>query len=62
MKLIIFFLDIPPKVGGLSIKNSSFTNLTTRQDFPTPESPNKTILKLNVGTDIITMNPNYLSV
>lgn len=36
---------IPPIVGSWNSKNSSLTNLTTKHDFPTAESPNKTSLK-----------------
>jgi len=36
---------LPPMVGSWNSKNSSLTNLTTRQDFPTAVSPSRTSLK-----------------
>ena len=36
---------LPPMVGSWNSKNSSRTNLTTKHDFPTAESPNNTNLK-----------------
>lgn len=55
MQLIIFRI-IPPNVGKLPV-NSSLTKRITKHDFPTPESPSKTSLKLNVGRAI-----NYNSI
>lgn len=52
-------ISIPPNVGGLSWKYSPLTNFSTRQDFPTPESPNRTSLKLQTGWAIFVYSNSW---
>jgi hypothetical protein len=44
---------LPPIVGSWNSKNSSLTNLTTKHDLPTAESPSNTSLKCHARFALI---------